>query len=127
MNGKKEENNGQLFSNLTKVIAYDIDGVAHVLYDGTETAAVTYPTMPELKTGMFIILERKEKYYGFVYNNKIIWQNGGWDYVASIHTDKRYEGDMKGKLTIYEKDKINWFPEDNYKNYIFWTGEVWYG
>ena len=115
------------FSNLTKVIAYDTDGVAHVLYDGTETAAVTYPTMPELKTGMFIILERKEKYYGFVYNNKIIWQNGGWDYVASIHTDKRYEGDMKGKLTIYEKDKINWFPEDNYKNYIFWTGEVWYG
>lgn len=118
--------------NLTKVIAYDVDGVAHVLYDGNAKAVATYPTMPEFETGMFIILdltntERKEKHYGFVYDNKIIWQDDGWDYVASIHTDKRCEDDMQAKLTIYQKDKINWFPKDNYKDYIFWTGEVWYG
>ena len=116
--------------NLTKVIAYDVDGVAHVLYDGTATMA--YPTMPEFETGMFIILdstntERKEKHCGFVYDNKIIWQDGSWDNATDIHADKRYEDDMKAKLTIYQKDKINWFPKDNYKDYIFWTGEVWYG
>ena len=117
--------------NLTKVIAYDVDGVAHVLYDGTVKAVTAYP-MPELETGMFIILdlsdtERKEKQYGFVYNDKIIWQYGGWDRVKDIHTDERQEDDMKAKLTIYEKDKLYCYPKGNYKDYTVWTGEVWYG
>ena len=116
--------------NLTKVIAYDVDGAAHVLYDGTAKAVAAYP-MPKLETGMFIILDlsegREEKQYGFVYNDKIIWQNSGWDYVKYIHTDKRCEDDMKAKLTIYEKDKLYYFPDCNIKDYIVWTGEVWYG
>lgn len=120
-------------NNFVKMVGYDTEGNAHVLFDVTKVNNdIEKMPMPELETGMFIILdltntEIKEKYYGFVYDNKIIWQSGGWDYVASIHTDKRCENNVKGKLTIYEKDKINWFPEDNYKNYIFWTGEVWYG
>lgn len=120
------------FDNFTKVIVYDVDGVTHVLYDGNAKAVATYPTMPKLETGMFIILdltdtERKEKHYGFVYDNKIIWQKGGWDEARDIHADKHREDDMKAKLTIYEKDKIYYFPKDNYKDYILWTGEVWYG
>ena len=117
--------------NLTKVIAYDVDGVAHVLYDGTAKAVAAYP-MPKLETGMFIILdlsdtECEEKLYGFVYGDKIIWQYGGWDYVKDIHIDKRYgEDEMKAKLTIYEKDKLHYFPDCNNKDYIVWTGEVWY-
>ncbi len=117
--------------NLTKVIAYDVDGVAHVLYDGTTKAVAAYP-IPELETGMFIMLdlsdtEQEEKHYGFVYNNKIIWQKSGWDEVRAIHVDKRREDDMKGKLTIYEKDKLYYFPDDFNKDDIVWTGEVWYG
>lgn len=113
--------------NLTKVIAYDVDGVAHVLYDGT--AVTIYPTMPELETGMFIILDlpdREERQYGFVYNDKIIWQYGGWDYAHDIRVDKHDKDEMKAKLTIYEKDKLFYFPSDSNKNYILWTGEVWY-
>lgn len=120
----------KFFNNCTKIIAYDVDGVAHVLYDGTTKAVAAYP-MPKLETGMFIALdlteEREEKYLGFVYDNKIIWQKHGWDETKDIHADKRREDDMKAKLTIYEKNKLNFFPNDNYKEHILWTGEVWYG
>lgn len=119
-------------NNFVKMIGYDAEGKAHVLFDATkENNDTEKAPMPELETGMFIILdlteERKEKYHGFIYNNKIIWQHNGWDRAQDIHVDKRREDNMKAKLTIYEKDRFYFFPNSNFESFILWTGEVWYG
>lgn len=131
-------------NNFTKIVAYDEHGNIYTLWDSStwyglnesletnKEANPNFSPMPKLETGMFIILdltntERKEKHYGFIYGDRIIWQSGSWDELTDIHVDKRHEDDMKAKLTIYEKDKIYYFPKDIYKDYILWTGEVWYG
>ena len=124
-------------NNFVKIVGYDAEGNAHVLF-GIENDKVTEEKspMPELETGMFIRLEidhNKETEIGFVYNDCIIWQDGGWDKVRDIHEDEYWNNTVDDLvyLTIYEIKTPYYFPKKDKSEYelrkVIWEGEVYYG
>ena len=124
-------------NNFVKMIGYDAEGNAHVLFDVTkENNDIEKRPMPKLETGMFIRLEidrKKEPEIGFVYNDCIIWQDKGWDKVRDIHEDEYSNNtvDDLAYLTIYEVKTPYYFPKKDKSEYEFrkviWEGEVYYG
>ena len=124
-------------NNFVKIVGYDAEGNAHVLFS-IENDKVTEekPPMPNLETGMFIRLEidhNKETEIGFVYNDYIIWQDGGWDSVHDIHEDEHCNNteDDFAYLTIYEVRTPYLFPKKDKSKHDFrkviWEGKVYYG
>lgn len=124
-------------NNFVKMIGYDAEGKAHVLFDVTkENNDTEKAPMPKLETGMFIRLENdrnKETKIGFVYNDCIIWQDGGWDKVRDIHENEYWNNtkDDFTYLTIYEVKAPYFFPKKDKSKYDFrkvvWKGKVYYG
>ena len=123
-------------NNFIKIVGYDAEENAHVLFDVTKDIKDTKEKMPNLKTGMFIRLEFngiKETEIGFVYENYIIWQDGGWDNACDIHEDERCHNteDDFAYLTIYEVKTPYLFPKKDKSKHdfrkIIWEGEVYYG
>ena len=124
-------------NDFVKMIGYDAEGNAYVLFDVTKDIKDTKEKMPELETGMFIRLEidhNNATELGFIYNNYIIWQNGGWDEVTSLHAEKHKDNILEDlvELTIYKNDGFIRFPEGDeeeagYYQPVLWKGKVWYG
>lgn len=123
-------------NNFVKMVGYDAEGNAYVLFDVTKDIKDTKEKMPELETGMFIRLEidrDKETKIGFVYNDCIIWQDGGWDNVCDIHENEYWNNtkDDFAYLTVYEVKAPYLFPKKEKSEYDFrkivWEGEVYYG
>lgn len=135
-------------NNFTKIVAYDEHGNICTLWDSSEYYKPNNPEtnkrmnqnsspMPELKTGTFIklnILSEQKIEYGFIYNNYIIWQNGGWDEIDCFHEEKHKDNILEDlvELTIYKNDGFVRFPEGDeeeagYYQPVLWKGKVWYG
>ena len=135
-------------NNFTKIVAYDEHGNIYTLWDSSEYYKPNNPEtnkrmnqnsspMPELKTGTFIklnILSEQKIEYGFIYNNYIIWQNGGWDEIDCFHEEKHKDNILEDlvELTIFKDDGYARFPdgdeeETGYYQPILWKGKVWYG
>lgn len=133
-------------NNFTKIVAYDEHGNIYTLWDSStwygsnkSLEAVnpnSYP-IPEIETGTFIkmnTLSESKVEYGFIYNDHIIWQNGGWDEIDCFHEEKHKDNILEDlvELTIFEDDGHARFPEGDeeetgYYQPILWKGKVWYG
>lgn len=136
-------------NNFTKIVAYDEHGNIYTLWDSStwygsnksietnkEVNSNSSP-MPEIESGTFIkmnILSESKVEYGFIYNGHIIWQNGGWDEIESLHEEKHKDNILEDlvELTIFKDDGFARFPEGNEEETgcyqpVLWKGEVWYG
>ena len=136
-------------NNFTKIVAYDEHGNIYTLWDSAtwyglnksletnKEANSNSSPMPEIETGTFIkmnALSESKNEYGFIYNDYIIWQNGGWDKVTSLHEEKHKDNILEDlvELTIFKDDGYARFPdgdeeETGYYQPILWKGKVWYG
>lgn len=136
-------------NNFTKIVAYDEHGNIYTLWDSStwyglnksieanKEANPNFYPMPEIETGTFIkinTLAESKVEYGFIYNDYIIWQNGGWDKVVSLHEEKHEDNILEDlvELTIFKDDGHARFPEGDeeetgYYQPILWKGMVWYG